>query len=375
MERHTLGVLTFPIAQAGTIPLSHLMEIACSLSGGRPFLITGNEGYTAFSGDSRFQTFGISHEEARGTIARTIGFLSTQVKISRRVVQTRDVDVWIFFIGGDLLLLPMLTARILRKKVLLMFAGSAIEKSRSSGGRFGHTIRALTCLTSTIATGIVLYARTLIEEYHLEPFASKVHIAHEHYIDFGAFRHEKPLKEREPVIAFIGRFSEEKGVKNFVLAAPSILEAIPEARILIGGSGPLEDEIQWQIAAMDLQDRVHLEGWIPHERLPEYLNQIRLITLPSYTEGLPNLMLEAMACGTPVVAHAVGVIPEIVQDGQTGFIMDDNSPASIARHVIRAFRHPDLEAIAAQGMEHVEKEFDFEAAVQKCSMALERMCG
>jgi len=371
----TIGVLTFPIAQAGTIPLSHLMEITCSLSGGRPSLITGNDGYTAFSSDERFRTFGISHEEAKSPIARAIRFLATQVKISHKVVQIRDVDVWIFFIGGDLLLLPMLTARILRKKVLLMFAGSAIEKSRSSGGRFGHTIRALTCLTSTLATGVVLYAHGLVEEYHLEPFEAKVHIAHEHYIDFGRFHLEKSMDGREPLIAFIGRFSEEKGVRNFVQAVPSILEALPEARILIGGNGPLEGELQQQIAAMNLQDRVQMEGWIPHERLPEYLNRIRLITLPSYTEGLPNLMLEAMACGTPVVAHAVGVIPEIVQDGRTGFIMNDNSPACIARNVIRAFRHPDLETIAAQGMHHVEKEFGFEAAVQKCSMALKRMCG
>ncbi|HDS63982.1 MAG TPA: hypothetical protein ENN52_07675, partial [Methanofollis liminatans] len=64
--RRTIGVLTFPIAQAGTIPLSHLMEITCSLSGGRPSLITGNDGYTAFSSDERFRTFGISHEEAKG---------------------------------------------------------------------------------------------------------------------------------------------------------------------------------------------------------------------------------------------------------------------------------------------------------------------
>ena len=192
----TIGVLTFPIAQAGTIPLSHLMEITCSLSGGRPSLITGNDGYIAFSSDERFRTFGISHEEAKSPIARAIRFLATQVKISRKVVQIRDVDVWIFFIGGDLLLLPMLTARILRKKVLLMFAGSAIEKSRSSGGRFGHTIRALTCLTSTLATGVVLYAHGLVEEYHLEPFEAKVHIAHEHYIGFGRFHPEKCMDGR-----------------------------------------------------------------------------------------------------------------------------------------------------------------------------------
>jgi len=374
-ERDTIGVLTFPIVQAGTIPLSHLMEIACSISGGQPSLITGNDGYTVFSSDKRFRTFGVSHEEAKSPVTRILGYLTTQVKISLRMVRIRNVDIWIFFIGGDLLLLPMLTARLLRKKVLLMFAGSAIEKSRTSGGRFGQTIRVLTCLTSTLSNGSVLYALCLVGEYHMNRFASKVHIAHEHYIDFQTFHLETPLEQREPLIAFIGRFSEEKGVKNFVQAAPAILETLPEARILIGGSGPLEDEIQRQISALNIQDRARIEGWIPHEKLPEYLNRIRVIALPSYTEGLPNLMLEAMACGTPVVVNAVGVIPEIVQDGLNGFIMKDNSPACIALNVIRAFRHPDLERIAFRGRQHVETEFGFEAAVEKCSRVLEKMCG
>jgi len=89
------------------------------------------------------------------------------------------------------------------------------------------------------------------------------------------------------------------------------------------------------------------------------------LVLPSYTEGLPNIMLEAMACGTPVLATPVGAIPDVIRDGKTGFIMEDNSPKCIAENVVRALEHPDLEEIAEAGRRFVEEEFTFERAVEK----------
>jgi glycosyltransferase involved in cell wall biosynthesis len=76
-------------------------------------------------------------------------------------------------------------------------------------------------------------------------------------------------------------------------------------------------------------------------------------------------MLEAMACGTPILASPVGAIPDLIKDGETGFIMADNSPECIARNIIRALNHPYLEKIADNGRALVEKEFTFEKAVER----------
>jgi len=93
--------------------------------------------------------------------------------------------------------------------------------------------------------------------------------------------------------------------------------------------------------------------------------------LPSYTEGLPNVMLEGMACGTPVLATPVGAIPDVIKDGETGFIMEDNSPACIAENIERALNNPDLERIIENARELVEKEFTYEATVERYKKALD----
>ena len=132
----------------------------------------------------------------------------------------------------------------------------------------------------------------------------------------------------------------------------------------IGGDGPLQSRVKELVNKANLNNRVRFVGWIPHDELPGYLNELKLLVLPSYTEGLPNIMLEAMACGTPVLATAVGAIPDVVKDNETGFIMENNSPDCIARNIIRALSHPNLEQIAENARALVEKEYNFEAAIK-----------
>jgi glycosyltransferase involved in cell wall biosynthesis len=126
----------------------------------------------------------------------------------------------------------------------------------------------------------------------------------------------------------------------------------------------LKELIKASLQEEDLTARIDLPGWISHDDLPTYLNQLRLLVLPSYTEGLPNIMLEAMACGTPVLATPVGAIPDVIIDGKTGFIMENNSPECIAENVTRALNSPDLERIAENGRRFVEENFSFEKTVE-----------
>ena len=82
-----------------------------------------------------------------------------------------------------------------------------------------------------------------------------------------------------------------------------------------------------------------------------------------------------MACGTPVLATPVGAIPDVVKDGETGFIMEDNPAVCIARNVIRALEHPELEKIVKNARELIEKDFTYEAAVERYRKILGSILG
>jgi len=107
--------------------------------------------------------------------------------------------------------------------------------------------------------------------------------------------------------------------------------------------------VKHELRISGLKDKVMFTGWVPHEELPKYLNDIKLYVLPSYSEGLPKATLEAMACGTPVLVTPVGGIPDVIKDGKTGFITEDNSSECIARNIIRALSHPNLDQSARMG--------------------------
>jgi glycosyltransferase involved in cell wall biosynthesis len=82
------------------------------------------------------------------------------------------------------------------------------------------------------------------------------------------------------------------------------------------------------VAGRRITAHIDLPGWISHDDLPNYLNRFWLLVLPSYTERFPGIMLEAMSCGTPVLATPVGVIPDVIIGEKTGFIMENSTPWS-----------------------------------------------
>ena len=119
MSNHRIGIITMPIFKAGVTPLSNLITIICSLSK-NIFLLTGDEGFNFFRNDKRLKTFNISHNTSRFIIKRILNYLSFQLKISFLIFKTRkQIDIFIFFMGGEILLLPILTAHLFRKKVTI----------------------------------------------------------------------------------------------------------------------------------------------------------------------------------------------------------------------------------------------------------------
>jgi glycosyltransferase involved in cell wall biosynthesis len=362
--KKNIGILTVPISEAGNNPLSNLTDIVYSLSNDT-YLITGNDGYTFFKDDKRIHAYGINHEMGANTFTRILRHIYTQLRISSMLAKIAGkVDIWIFFIGGDSLVFPMLTAKLLRKTVVLAFAGSSVQTLESANDSLFKSLEILSKINCSLANRIIIYSENLINELDLEKYKNKILIAHHHFFDFDKLKIKKRFDARKNLVGYIGRLSEEKGVLNFVKAIPKVMEKENGIRFLVGGDGQLRDKIEEYLDVAGLNDKVKLTGWIPSEEFSTYLNELKLFVLPSYTEGLPYTILEAMACGTPVLATPVGAIPDVIKDGETGFIMEDNSSECIAENVIRALEHPDLERIVESAKVLVEREYTYEAAVK-----------
>ena len=278
-------------------------------------------------------------------------------------------------------MLPVLFSKLLKKKTVLIATGSASYDAESDTKRlfgFGRIVfppifRILEKINYYLSDRIIVYSENVIDFLELDKYKNKILSTGARFVDKSNFEIRKNLKDKRNFIGYIGRFTEEKGIMNFVKAIPLIFKKRKDLEFLIGGDGPLFDEIKKELKNSGLNDKVELTGWIPHEELRDYLNELKLVVLPSYTEGLPTLMLEAMACRTPVLATPVGAIPDIIKDEETGFILENNNPECIAENIERVLNYSNLDEITENARRLVEKEFTYEAAVERYREILENV--
>lgn len=117
-----------------------------------------------------------------------------------------------------------------------------------------------------------------------------------------------------PCIVYLGRIDLKKGLSELVEAGASVRKLHPNLQIYLVGSGPDRNLIAKKIDMFDSMDYIHLQGACAPDEVPVWMAAADVVTLPSYMEGCPNVVLEALACGRPVVATAVGGIPEILNE-------------------------------------------------------------
>jgi glycosyltransferase involved in cell wall biosynthesis len=177
---------------------------------------------------------------------------------------------------------------------------------------------------------------------------------------------------RSHIIATAGRLSPEKGFDVFIAAASRVLEAQPEVGFVIFGHGVCRQLLQQQIAFMGLNGSVVLGGF--RNDLDRFISQLDLFVLPSYTEGLPNVVLEACAAGVPVVATAVGGTPEVITEGENGFLVPPGDPDALASRILEAIECEErLREMGFMGRQRILEKFTFPAQVESYRSLINRL--
>ncbi|MEO0232996.1 MAG: glycosyltransferase family 4 protein [candidate division WOR-3 bacterium] len=156
-------------------------------------------------------------------------------------------------------------------------------------------------------------------------------------------------KEKEHFnILFLGRFVEKKGIKYLIYAFQKVLEKYKNVKLLLGGTGPLEEEIKFLVAKMNLKDSVKFLGWVPREELPKIMKEADFIVVPSIvtetgdTEGLPTVIIEAMGMGLPVIASDVGGIRDIIKDGVNGLLAVPGNVEDLSFKMMKIIENEEL---------------------------------
>ncbi len=177
---------------------------------------------------------------------------------------------------------------------------------------------------------------------------------------------------RTLLIGAAGRLSPEKGFDLFVEAAGIVVRSRPGAGFVLFGDGPLRDRLAAQIARRKLQRHVVLAGFCSD--LDRWLPGFDATVLPSYTEGLPNVVLESFAARVPVVATAVGGTPEVVEDGVNGYLVPPGQPAALAGRLLELLGSETLrDHMGQQGYRRVREQFTFAAQARRYAALFEAL--
>ena len=186
------------------------------------------------------------------------------------------------------------------------------------------------------------------------------------------FEHAFGIAPTEPVIGMVAQLIPRKGHRHLLAALPALWARHPAVHVLLLGKGPLEPELRAEIADRGWQQRVHLAGF--RDDLPRLLPCLDVLTHPADMEGLGVSLLQAAGCGVPIVASAVGGIPEVVQGN--GYLVPRADPAALASALADLLDDPQAATrMGTRGRQWVQRRFSVSAMVAGNVAVYERLLG
>ena len=142
------------------------------------------------------------------------------------------------------------------------------------------------------------------------------------------------LPEKDLLIIYIGRLIKIKGIDILLEALKSVIKQINAINAYLIGSGELLPRLQETAKKAEIDNKIHFPGSQPPESISDWLNAADIFVLPSLSEGRPNVILEALACGTPILATEVGGIPELIKDGENGCLIPPGKSDVLAEKIV-----------------------------------------
>lgn len=287
--------------------------------------------------------------EAEG-IRRQVRFFTTQVR-AISIAKSQDTDYDTVFIRTTQYILPSVWARLAGKQTGTIVTQKTVHP----------LINKMRKTNLYLSKNLIVESPSVLAEWDRESYSYKTLVGAT-YVDEEQFKKTRLYEDRNNVVGYLGTLNERKGVGNLLEAFEQLASENHKLSMRIGGTGPLENNVS---SLSEEYGSVDYRGFVPDEKLCEFYNDLRLLVLPSTSEGLPNVALEAMACGTPVLATPVGGLPDIIDDERTGFLMKSNDPTSIVENVRRAMTFSHLSEVSESASQIVEEQYRLDSAISR----------
>lgn len=165
------------------------------------------------------------------------------------------------------------------------------------------------------------------------------------------------------VISFMGRLGKRKGVYDLLDAFEKLIPEVPAAQLVLGGDGDV-DKVRELVARKNLEKHIHVLGWVSGGQKVRVFQECDIYVLPSYNEGLPGSILEAMATGVPVISTPVGGIPEAVIENRNGFLINPGDTDDLYRKLKMLCQNKELrEKMGKESKNIIMERFEIEKIV------------
>ncbi len=375
-EFDDICLITHPLSDAGENATRSLLDILTALTTVSVVTIDLPEDSTIRSSHPVTE---LSSTGTTGTIVLdALRFAVNQLRMCVAIARRNESVLWFF--GSTSYLLPILFGRLLGRTVVVQPRGDvplslklqwADRMPNMLAAGLAGTVGLIERLGFRLATHIVTYTPSMAVELGLDRYDGKLHTDGARYVDTEVFYPKIPFEERELVVGYLGRLDEEKGIRNLADAVKQLPDNVTFVFI---GDGDLRDWLESELAAEIQSERVEITGWVNHDAVPEQLSRCRLLVfLSTPTEGLPTSILEAFACATPVAATPVAGVPDVVEDGETGVILESSEPKEVARSLETTLDDSRLHEWSSNARTLVESQYSLEAATDRYRTILDNI--
>lgn len=320
-----LRPITFPILEI----LKHPLEIKFILS---HFIL--NFRITKHWEDTKVKVTNIKYIRfLRGPLLFTEGYIAywaARNKIKKLLKKDSIIHAnWIFPEGK----LAYLVNGKFNNSYVLTIRGGDINRLKVNSSNWNHAKSVFNRASRITSVSIDLIDKCREKKIVIPD--SKVAITHNYYevnkfniIDQKECSIKNKLSNKK-IIFFVGGLIPRKNVRILIIAVSELLKKYSNLNLLIAGDGVEERKLKQLVSELNVNEHITFLNRIEPNKVVEYMNASDVFCLPSKSEGLPNVVVEALLCGVPVVASAVNELPYIIKDGKNGFLVDPNSKEEI----------------------------------------------